>query len=100
MGTLMLRFAVVGMLKFKSDRALMILTAFFITLGRSKSYLVFVECGLSSDKFTLKSSEELRAKNIPAFGHSCIPEAKCDNGQIEELKYLGFSSPNFKVGAH
>ena len=26
---------------------------------------------------------------------SCIPEAKCDNGQIENSRYLGFSSPNF-----
>ena len=32
--------------------------------------------------------------------HSCIPEARCDNGQLEKLKFLGFSSPSFKVGAH
>ena len=32
--------------------------------------------------------------------HSCIPDARCHNGQIEKLKYLGFSSPTFKVGAH
>ena len=42
----------------------------------------------------------LRREGGKLHPHSCIPEARCDNGQIEKLNYLEFSSPAFKVGAH
>ena len=75
-------------------------TTFIQSFGCLQKSMLICAKETSKTKSPPSDTWEGRRETASSFGHSCIPEARCDNGQIEKLKYLGFSSPNFKVGTH
>ena len=59
---------------------------------------LFKVLGAYKNRWLFVTKETSRTKSPPSNAWEGGRET--DNGQTEKLKYLGFSSPTFKVGTH